>query len=355
MAMIRGVLVAVILAVPLLAGAKGVAQTAMGRFILPCDRAGAMEAVYACALSKAVEAGVVSSSVVQACQDDLGSAPLGKPNQELWVCAGLRQFGQQMPDDEWRSETERDCEARSRRATHRYTGQRNQCIVDAIIEQRRVPDAVVNTCRSQPGIQKNHRLQSHRLLNCLYSSFREKADAIATHSAGGSPASVKDRKQAPGKNPGLPASWAERVQVGQPSTSSRQQDEAEYPLERIHAGNKNYCESTNRGGTWVYDCACVLGEVDRHLAEGQLSRKTIAHHEFNWTPCIDRALSADKFVASIFTPTSEQMMRGLGIDVGAAKACQHRAIAHDIPLESLTSWDYVKSEIKRLCLPQNRR
>lgn len=354
MSMIRKVFAAAILAAPLLAGAKGVAQTAMGRFILPCDRAGATEAVYACALSNAVEAGVVISSVVQTCRDDLGSAPLGKPNQELWVCAGLLQFGQHMPDDEWRSETERDCEARSRRPTHRYTGQKNQCIVDAIIEQRRVPDALVNTCRSQPGIQKNYHLQNHRLLNCLYSSFREKADTMTAHSADGSSAGVKNQKQVSGKNSGLPASWWELSQTDQPRTSSHQQDDTKYPPERVRQSNRNYCESTNHSGVLVHDCACVLREVDRHLTQGRLPHKTIAHHEFDWSPCIDRARSADKFVGNNFTPALEQAMRRVGVDTEAHKACQHRAIAHDIPRESLTSFDYVKSEIKRLCLTQSQ-
>ena len=346
--MVRELLVAVVLAAPLLAGAKGVALTAMGKFIMPCDRAGATDAVYACALSKAVEAGTVRATVVQACRDDLGQAPVAKPNQEIWHCTGLRQFGPQMSDDEWYRETSRDCEARSRRPGHRYAGQHNPCIVDAIIEQRRVPDAVVRECRSQPGIEK-----SHRLLNCLYADLKRKKDAPASHAAGGAPAGAKNRENTAGGNAGLPSSWTERVKgPKKPDPAAQQVDAAQYPQERVRENLHKRCENTS--GPLVYECACLVREGDRHLAQGRLQRQAIANGEFDWTPCIDRARSADKFVASNFTPSAEQAMRNAGVDVEAYKACQHRAIARDLPRESLTSWDYVRSGIKQLCL-QNRK
>ena len=114
--MVRKLLMVLVLAVPLLASAKGAGEAAMGRFVLSCDRAGSTDAVYACALSKAVDAGVVQAQVAQACRDDQGAMPSSKPNQEVWFCAGLRQFGPGMSGKEWQSATARDCEARSRRA-----------------------------------------------------------------------------------------------------------------------------------------------------------------------------------------------------------------------------------------------
>ena len=161
--------------------------------------------------------------------------------------------------------------------------------------------------------------------------------------------------QASGQGSNLPSSWKERVKAGEAARASGQRDaqahrdDAEYPPERVRTGNRNYCESTNRSGALVHDCACVLREVDRHLAQGRLPRRTIAHHELDWSPCIDRARSADQFVARNFTPGLEQMMRRGGVDVEAYKACQHRAIARDIPRESLASSEQVRSEVKRLC------
>lgn len=349
MILVRGMFAAVVLAAPLLAGAKGGADAAMGRFVLPCDRAGSTDAVYACALTKAVEAGVVRAQVVQACRDDQGTVPLDKPNQEAWHCAGLRQFGPEMPDKEWRSATARDCQARSRRPGHRYAGQENQCIADAIIEQRRVPDAAVSACRSQPGIEK-----SHRLLNCLGKAMGQQSSMAppTTHIANAADIVLVQSSGQGGARP----SWKERIQAIQAEDASSgrlsqeaYRDDAQYPPQRVRDDNRNYCESNNRSGALAHDCACVLREVDRHLAQGRLPRKTIAHHQFDWSPCIDRARSADKYVAKNFTPGLEQMMRRGGVDVEAYKACQHRAIAQDIPLASLTSWDYVRSEIKRLC------
>lgn len=346
--MVRKLLMVLVLAVPLLASAKGAGEAAMGRFVLSCDRAGSTDAVYACALSKAVDAGVVQAQVAQACRDDQGAMPSSKPNQEVWFCAGLRQFGPGMSGKEWQSATARDCEARSRRAGHRYAGQRDQCIVDAIVEQRRVPDAVVNACRSQPGIGQNH-----RLLNCLGKALGQQGSVVsppAAHigTADGALMQVSDQ--------GSPRpSWKERVQAAQEARTSGQRDtnvhrdDAEYSTERVRSGNRTYCESSNRSGALVHDCACVLREVDRHLAQGRLPRKTIAHHGFDWSPCIDRGRSADKFVASNFTPGLEQMMRRGGVDVDAYKACQHRAIAHDIPREALANSGAVRSEVKRLC------
>ena len=155
-------------------------------------------------------------------------------------------------------------------------------------------------------------------------------------------------------------SWKERIQAREAARepgkldAQAYRDDAQYPPERVRSDNRNYCESSNRSGRMVHDCACVLREVDRHLAQGRLPRKTIAHHEFDWTPCMDRSRSADKWIASNFTPGLEQMMRRGGVDVEAYKACQHRAIAQDIPRESFKSSDYVRSEIKRLC-PQRQR
>jgi hypothetical protein len=67
-----------------------------------------------------------------------------------------------MDAKEWESVTAADCHNRAQRVGHRYERRRNDCIADAIVEQRRASDADIQRCRSTPGIEK-----SHRLLNCL--------------------------------------------------------------------------------------------------------------------------------------------------------------------------------------------
>lgn len=147
--------------------AKSDADQVMRRFMFSCDSAGQSEAIHACALSKLVQAGDVPARVVQDCRDDLGPAPVAKPNQQVWLCAKVRQFGPKMDTTEWQFETYQDCINRSNREGHRYHRRVNDCVADAIVEQRRVSDAAVQACRSQPGIEKNH-----RLLNCLAAAMR---------------------------------------------------------------------------------------------------------------------------------------------------------------------------------------
>lgn len=147
--------------------AKSDANQVMGRFMLACESAAQSEAIHACALSKLVQAGDVPAQVVQACRDDLGPAPVAKPNQQVWLCAKVRQFGPKMDATEWQFEIYEDCINRSKREGHRYHRHVNDCMADAIVEQRRVSDTAVQACRSQPGIEK-----SHRLLNCLSAAMR---------------------------------------------------------------------------------------------------------------------------------------------------------------------------------------
>lgn len=146
----------------------GVADQAMSRFVMPCDRAGKADAVYGCALDQALAEGVVSTSVASACRDDLGAARGADANRQLWFCARLRQFGPKMPAQEWHDAATRDCDHRARRAGHRYERRRNECIADAIIEQQRVPELVVQDCRGRAGSDRN---SGHRLLNCLVESM----------------------------------------------------------------------------------------------------------------------------------------------------------------------------------------
>lgn len=373
------VLAAALLAVAALqAAAKGVADEAMSRFVMPCDRAGNTDAVYQCALGKAADAGVVSASVVRGCRDEVGSAA-ADTGQQMWHCARLRQFGAKMPDKEWYDATARHCEFRARSPGHRYTGKRNDCIADAIVESRRVPDAAVATCRARPGIEKNH-----RLLNCLVDSLRGNKSAasmalefavielipvadVERHGRDACRAyaaqSQMDEKQRRRFVPycgttrtSTPMSELEkRFRDGTPEAQARRaQDNAPATQQQASGNVRGQCENYNRSGALLLDCTCMAGEANRHLAEGKLTARSVASMEFDPTPCVDRPRSADQWVAREFNPGTVNMLRNAGVDVDGLKACHRRAIAETMPRGALRSFETIRTELKQLCSSRKR-
>lgn len=360
------------------AAAKGVADDAMSRFVMPCDRAGTTDAVYQCALGKAAEAGVVSASVVQGCRNEVGSAATDA-GQQMWHCARLRQFGAKMPDKEWYDATARHCEFRARSPGHRYAGKRNDCIADALVESRRLPDAVVAECRARSGIEKNH-----RLMNCLVGGLRGNKSSVAvppglvaperTAAAGverhGRDAcrayAAQSRMDDDQRRRFVPDCGNTRVStpmseiekqltVGSPEAQARRaQDNAPAVQQQATANVRGLCESHNRSGALLYDCACIAGEADRHLAEGKLTARSIASMEFDSTPCVDRPRSADHWVAREFTTGTVNMMRNAGVDVEVLKACHRRAIAETMPRAALSNFETIRTEMKQLCSSRKR-
>lgn len=130
----------------------------------------------------------------------------------------------------------------------------------------------------------------------------------------------------------------------------RQRDDASNTPDQVRSKNHNHCQSQNQSGMLVFDCACVVREADRQMSVATLSRKTIAHGEFDWSPCIDRERSADRIVGANFDPGSVRMYTNAGIDVEALKTCQHRAVAQDMPRESLLDAGTLRAELKRRCV-----
>ena len=315
---------------PAMAMAKGVADEAMSRFVMPCDRAGKTDAVYQCALGKAADAGVVSASVVRGCRDEVDTVA-ADAGQQMWHCARLRQFGAKMPDKEWYDATARHCDFRARSPGHRYAGERNDCIADAIVENRRVPDAVVAECRARPGIEKNH-----RLLNCLVDSLRGNKSG-----ASGTPGSAA-------------LALAPAANVEPEAAERRAQDNTVSARQQAPGNVRGLCENYNRSGVLRLDCACMAGEADRHLAEGKLTARSVAAMEFDPTPCVDRPRTADQWVAQMFTPGTTSMMRNAGVDVDSLKACHHRAIAETMPRASLGDFETIRTETKQLCNSRKR-
>jgi hypothetical protein len=376
---IVNVLAAVLLAsAGLSAAAKGVADEAMSRFVLPCDRAGKTDAVYQCALGKAADAGVVSANTVRGCRDEVGAA--ADAGQQMWHCARLRQFGAKMPNNEWYDATARHCDFRARSPGNRYSGKRNDCIADAIVESRRIPDAVVAQCRARPGIEKNH-----RLLNCLSDSLRGNKSptsmAPADLTIGVTPVADTERhgrdacrayaaqsrmdenqrkrfvSYCGNTRTSTPMSELEkRFTDGTPEAAARRaQDNAPATQQQAPGNVRSQCENYNRSGALWLDCACMGREAERHLAEGKLTARSVSRMEFDPTPCVDRPRSADQWVAREFTPGTTSMLRNAGVDVEGLKACHRRAIAQTMPRASLGSFDNIRVEMKQLCSSSKKR
>lgn len=130
----------------------------------------------------------------------------------------------------------------------------------------------------------------------------------------------------------------------------RSQDDAQYPRLRVQSDVRSGCTAYNQSGVLVLDCACMVREADRHLAEGRLSRRAIAQKEFDSAPCIERRATADKWIERQFQPGAVSMLRSAGVNVDAQKACTHQAIAEGMPRESLTSFEHIRAELKHRCV-----
>lgn len=138
--------------------ARTEADEKTGQYVFKCDSAGKPEAIYECALASTVKAGVISSSIADACRADAASAG-ARRHQETWDCVKLRQFGAGLPQREWQNATFNDCQRRSQRAGHRYQGKHHQCMVDAYAEQKRASPQRIAECRSETTV--------HGQMNCL--------------------------------------------------------------------------------------------------------------------------------------------------------------------------------------------
>lgn len=138
------------------ASATGVADLATSRFLSICQgEVTNPEPRFECALSATVDAGIIATTSVADCRKDLGTGQSTAPNQTLWHCARLRQFGSQARAKELDQLVKRVCEERSRRAGHPYRNRRAECEIDTILEYRgrSLSNAAVQACRdkARPG------------------------------------------------------------------------------------------------------------------------------------------------------------------------------------------------------------
>lgn len=142
-----------------------------------------------------------------------------------------------------------------------------------------------------------------------------------------------------------------------PLTSAQQRapDYATYPAQqRVQAEVRASCSNQNSSTPLVLECACMARKVERRLAEGKMARRAIAQQQFDFASCIDRPRTAAKIVASQFTSDTIGMMRNAGVDVEWLKACTYRAIAQDMPRESLTDFARLRTELLQRCISKLR-
>lgn len=104
------------------------------------------EAVYECATSVTVAAGVIAPAIVDACRAEFKALLQGRAYR-IWRCALLDQFGPRMDVRDWRMAVEDVCNARVSIAGHRYERQKSQCLIDVLLDQRNVPATRQQACR----------------------------------------------------------------------------------------------------------------------------------------------------------------------------------------------------------------
>ncbi len=134
-----------------------------------------------------------------------------------------------------------------------------------------------------------------------------------------------------------------------------QQDNADYPPEKVRASVRTRCESYNVTGAIRYDCVCIVREADGHLKEGRLPFRSIAEQQFDTSPCIDRVRSAELIVAANFTEGTRRMMENAGVNVDAMKACQRRVIETQMDAKDLLNFGSLGAQLKHLCPAQIKR
>lgn len=133
--------------------AAGVAEQATAQHYQACqakhrgmaDVRAEREAVYECAATAAAAASVIAPAIVDACRAEFKS--LEGRAYRTWRCALLGQFGPRMDERDWRITVEDVCTARVSIAGHRFERQKSQCLIEALLEQRKVPAARQQACR----------------------------------------------------------------------------------------------------------------------------------------------------------------------------------------------------------------
>lgn len=365
--------------------AASVADVATSRYIVQCGSSATPGAVYECALAAAVQARAIAGDVAQGCEADVAATVAStQASRQKWQCARLRQFGSQMPYDEWHKETMGDCYARSARAGHRYQGQPQQCVVDSMVEQKRATASQVETCHQTARaalIQVVH--------NCLHQALKQPAgEAVPARSPspverseanrlaasqGPSPNSHAQCQAYLQQNP-MPSPMREIFMGNCPGSKSPpavmaatagkthaaaaagvQQDNADLSPEKVRASIRTWCESYNVTGAIRYDCACLVREADGHLKQDRLPFKSIAEQQFDTSPCVDRVRSAERIVAANFTEGSRRAMEGAGVDVDAMKACLRRAIETQIDANDLLNFGSLGAQLRHLCPAKIKR
>lgn len=140
-----------------------------------------------------------------------------------------------------------------------------------------------------------------------------------------------------------------------PNAGASQAD-PNYPPEKVISANRKFCENRRTSASYPqYRCDCVAGRAQQELKSGRLTPKSIAQKNFSITECIDRPLTAQRYLASLSaTPMFDQQIKKAGGDPDALRRCYRHAIENLIPLASLENSGLFRSELKRHCRASGR-
>jgi hypothetical protein len=243
----------------------------------------------------------------------MGPTPPPKAQLQTFVCAKLRHFGPRMANDEWLSLASRDCQHRANRRDHPYARRNHECLIDAIVEQRRVSPAVEQACRSQP-----RRTSAHHVMNCLVEALR-----------------------------------------GDPRPVSVSTTMVHRAADRAQPAPAGGCIV----GSLVMDCGCWEREKKLERAE-QAEReraaraaggaaapvgRSFAQRQADTAACIDRQANADRYRARM-EPTARAMPAA--IDTDDLLACWHRVIATEMPAVDLLDHGSTRAALSERCKPK---
>lgn len=130
--------------------------------------------------------------------------------------------------------------------------------------------------------------------------------------------------------------------------AARAREAQNYPLARVVADNRSWCEANNRSPTLVFDCQCMADTSARLYQEGQHGPRALAQKEWDTSPCIDRARSADVKLKNCLMATRNQDPAHMAALENRC-ACESNGIRLAMPRESLTSFDEIRRWTSQHC------
>ncbi|NYT83877.1 hypothetical protein H0A70_20610 [Alcaligenaceae bacterium] len=94
----------------------------------------------------------------------------------------------------------------------------------------------------------------------------------------------------------------------------------------------------------------MAGRAQQELNAGRLTPRSIAEKNFSITECVDRQLTAQRYLASLsVTPMFDRQIKKAGGDPDGLKRCYRHTIENLIPLASLENSGSFRRELKRHC------